>query len=99
MIGFKVFRSVPTTLDLNGPTLSFLQEPVGIVTVESSVSFTGIVTATPVGTGHLSYQWYEIGVGAIGSGSTANVGIATTLTLTGLVDPDDTGRQFYLETK
>ena len=99
MIGFKVFRSVPTTLDLNGPTLSFLQEPVGIVTVESSASFTGIVTATPVGTGHLSYQWYEIGVGAIGSGSTANVGIATTLTLTGLVDPDDTGRQFYLETK
>mgnify|MGYP001271965613 FL=1 len=99
MIGFKVFRSIPTTLDLNGPTLSFLQEPVGIVTVESSVSFTGIVTATPVGTGHLSYQWYEIGVGAIGSGSTANVGIATTLTLTGLVDPDDTGRQFYLETK
>ena len=99
MIGFKVFRSIPTTLDLNGPTLSFLQEPVGIVTVESSASFTGIVTATPVGTGHLSYQWYEIDVGAIGSGSTANVGIATTLTLTGLVDPDDTGRQFYLETK
>jgi hypothetical protein len=36
-------------------------------------------------------------VGAIGSASTAEVGIGTTLTLTGLVDPDDSGRQFYLE--
>jgi len=97
MIGFKVFRNTPTTIDLNGPTLSFLEQPVGITTIESSASFTGIVTSTPVGTGHLSYQWYEVGVGAVGSASTAEVGIGTTLTLTGLVDPDDSGRQFYLE--
>mgnify|MGYP001209700618 FL=1 len=97
MIGFQIFSSIPTSLDLNGPTLSFLEQPVGITTVESTASFTGIVTSTPVGTGHLSYQWYEIGVGAIGSASTAEVGIGTTLTLTGLVDPDDSGRQFYLE--
>ncbi len=97
MIGFKVFRHIPTTIDLNGPTLSFLEQPVGITTIESTVSFTGIVTSTPVGTGHLSYQWYEVGVGAVGSASTAEVGIGTTLTLTGLVDPDDTGRQFYLQ--
>ena len=97
MIGFKVFRNTPTTIDLNGPTLSFLEQPVGITTSESSASFTGIVTSTPVGTGHLSYQWYEVGVGAVGSASTAEVGIGTTLTLTGLVDPDDSGRQFYLE--
>ena len=97
MIGFKVFRNTPTTIDLNGPTLSFLEQPVGITTIESTASFTGIVTSTPVGTGHLSYQWYEVGVGAVGSASTAEVGIGTTLTLTGLVDPDDSGRQFYLE--
>ena len=97
MIGFKVFRNIPTTIDLNGPTLSFLEQPVGITTIESTASFTGIVTSTPVGTGHLSYQWYEVGVGAVGSASTAEVGIGTTLTLTGLVDPDDSGRQFYLE--
>jgi len=97
MIGFKVFRNTPTSIDLNGPILSFLEQPVGIATIESTASFTGIVTSTPVGTGHLSYQWYEVGVGAIGSASTAEVGIGTTLTLTGLVDPDDTGRQFYLE--
>ena len=97
MIGFQIFSSIPTSLDLNGPTLSFLEQPVGITTDGSTASFTGIVTSTPVGTGHLSYQWYEIGVGAIGSASTAEVGIGTTLTLTGLVDPDDSGRQFYLE--
>ena len=97
MIGFKVFRNTPTTIDLNGPILSFLEQPVGITTIESTASFTGIVTSTPVGTGHLSYQWYEVGVGAVGSVSTAEVGIGTTLTLTGLVDPDDSGRQFYLE--
>ena len=99
MIGFQIFSSIPTSIDLNGPTLSFLEQPVGITTVESTASFTGIVTSTPVGTGHLSYQWYEIGVGAIGSASTAEVGIGTTLTLTGLVDPDDSGRQFYLESR
>ena len=97
MIGFQIFSSIPTSLDLNGPTLSFLEQPVGITTSESTASFTGIVTSTPVGTGHLSYQWYEVGVGAVGSASTAEVGIGTTLTLTGLVDPDDSGRQFYLE--
>ena len=97
MIGFKVFRNTPTTIDLNGPILSFLEQPVGITTIESTASFTGIVTSTPVGTGHLSYQWYEVGVGAVGSASTAEVGIGTTLTVTGLVDPDDSGRQFYLE--
>ena len=99
MIGFQIFSSIPTSIDLNGPTLSFLEQPVGITTIESTASFTGIVTSTPVGTGHLSYQWYEIGVGAIGSASTAEVGIGTTLTLTGLVDPDDSGRQFYLESR
>ena len=97
MIGFQIFSSIPTSIDLNGPTLSFLEQPVGITTIESTASFTGIVTSTPVGTGHLSYQWYEVGVGAVGSASTAEVGIGTTLTLTGLVDPDDSGRQFYLQ--
>ena len=97
MIGFQIFSSIPTSLDLNGPTLSFSEQPVGITTIESTASFTGIVTSTPVGTGHLSYQWYEVGVGAVGSASTAEVGIGTTLTLTDLTYEDDSGRQFYLE--
>ena len=94
MIGFQI---IPTSLELNGPTLSFSEQPVGITTSESTASFTGIVTSTPVGTGHLSYQWYEVGVGAVGSASTAEVGIGTTLTLTDLTYEDDSGRQFYLE--
>ena len=93
MIGFQI---IPTSLELNGPTLSFLEQPVGISTIESTASFTGIVTST-AGTGHLSYQWYEVGVGAVGSASTAEVGIGTTLTLTDLTYEDDSGRQFYLE--
>ena len=97
MIGFQIFSSIPTSLDLNGPILSFLEQPVGITTIESTASFTGIVTSTPVGTGHLSYQWYEVGVGAVGSASTAEVGIGTTLNLTDLSYEDDSGRQFYLE--
>ena len=92
MIGFQI---IPTSLELNGPTLSFSEQPVGITTIESTATFTGLVTAT-AGTGHLSYQWYEVGVGAVGSASTAEVGIGTSLTLTGLT-PDDSGRQFYLE--
>ena len=93
MIGFQL---IPTSLELNGPTLSFLEQPVGISTIESTASFTGIVTST-AGTGHLSYQWYEVGVGVVGSASTAEVGIGTTLTLTDLSYQDDSGRQFYLE--
>ena len=93
MIGFQI---IPTSLELNGPTLSFLEQPVGISTIESTASFTGIVTST-AGTGHLSYQWYEVGVGVVGSASTAEVGIGTTLTLTDLTYEDDSGRQFYLE--
>ncbi len=97
MIGFKVYRSIPTSLDLNGPVLSWSQEPVGIITGTSTAQFIGSVTSTPEGTGHLSYQWYEVGVGAIGGGSTAAVGVGTTLTLSGLESPTDTGRQFYLQ--
>lgn len=59
-----------TTLDLNGPIIEILQNPVnvGIVTNGSNVTFSGIVTAvypsqTPPNpaqsTGTLLYQWYD----------------------------------------
>jgi len=105
MIGFKVFASTPTTIDLNGPILSFLQEPVGIRTDATVVSLTGIVTSTPVGTGHLSYQWYEIGVGKLvdgssisGAASTSAVGGTSTLSLSNL-ESNEGIRQFYLQTE
>ena len=60
-----------TTLDLNGPILSFVQQPVSVTTSNNSVSFVGIATAffpeqspanSPSNTGYISYQWYEVGV-------------------------------------
>ena len=60
------FDQRATTLDLNGPTLSWLSEPTGVTTCGLG-TFVGIATATfPVGlaasyatlTGSLSYQWW-----------------------------------------
>ena len=104
MIGFKIHRSIPTSIDLNGPYLSYSTQPVGITTDATTASFTAIVTSEPTGTGHLSYQWYEVGVGKLtdganitGSATTTAVGGASTLTVSNLSNPDDAGRQFYLE--
>ena len=54
MIGFKIHRSIPTSIDLNGPYLSYSTQPVGITTDATTASFTAIVTSEPTGTGHLS---------------------------------------------
>jgi hypothetical protein len=55
------------------------------------------------GTGYLSYQWYEVGVGALsddtyisGTASTGPVGTAATLTLSNLITPTDNQRKFYV---
>ena len=66
----SLFRSSPTSLDLNGPTLYFSSQPVGVATsTSSSASLTGIATvsfmtvgdvANPAtGTGTIDYQWYQ----------------------------------------
>ena len=96
MIGFKAYRSTPTTLDLDGPILSYTQQPTGITTNGSSVTLIGIATALPVGTGSISYQWYESGYGAVATSSTITGTATTTLTLTAL-NYNDSGREFYLE--
>ena len=96
MIGFKAYRSTPTTLDLNGPILSYTQQPVGLTTESSSINLVGIATALPVGTGSISYQWYEVGYGPIASGSSITGTATTTLTLNEL-NFNDSGREFYLE--
>ena len=104
MIGFKIHRSIPTSIDLNGPFLSYTTQPVGITTNATTATFTAVVTSEPTGTGHLSYQWYEVGVGKLsdganitGSATTAAVGGTSTLTLSNLDGPTDGGRQFFLE--
>ena len=112
-----LFNKVPTDLDLNGPILSITTEPTGVTgigttvgaTGGASVTITGVATAVvgssgTGGSGYLSYQWYEEGVGALSNGtyitgtaSTGAVGSTSTLTLSNLVTPTDNDRKFYLE--
>jgi hypothetical protein len=106
MIGLQVFRHIPTSLEINGPILSFSQQPTA-TTINSggSVTLVGIATAefpsqTPSNpaqnTGYISYQWYEVGVGALSNSATITGTATTALTLSGLTNPTDTGRQFFL---
>ena len=102
-----LFNKVPTDLDLNGPILSITTEPTGVTgigttvgaTGGASVSISGVATAVvgssgSGGSGYLSYQWYEEGVGALSNGtyitgtaSTGGFGSTTTLTLSNLITP------------
>jgi hypothetical protein len=98
--------SKQTTLDLNGPILSFTTQPVGILTsTNDNARFTGVATATfptqtpanpASNTGYISYQWHEVGVGALSNSSTISGATSTTLTISGLRSPNDNGRQFFL---
>ena len=107
-----VWNETNTTLDLNGPILSFSEQPTGATgigttvgaTGGASISFTGISTGVDPGTGYLSYQWYEEDVGKLsdstyvtGTASTGSVGTAATLTLSNLITPTDNQRKFYVE--
>ena len=42
-VALNIFRSIPTNLELNGPSLSFTQDP-----VSASESITGVVTFTGI---------------------------------------------------
>jgi hypothetical protein len=106
MIGLQVFRHIPTSLELNGPILSFSQQPVGVTTNSGgSVTLVGIATAqfpsqTPPNpaenSGNISYAWYEVGVGALSNSATVTGTATTAITLVSLSNPVDTGRQFFL---
>ena len=76
-------RNLPTDLELNGPFISFTEQPVGIgSTVTGSVTLSGIATVswattTPSSFGTISYQWYEDGIGPLSDSATVT-GSATT---------------------
>jgi hypothetical protein len=98
-----------TTLDLNGPNISFTQQPQSITINNSgSAQFVGIATATfPVqdppnpatGTGSLAYRWYESSFGALNDGANSTLGATisgsgtTTLSITGATK---TNLRFYV---
>ena len=91
-----------TTLDLNGPILSFTQNPVGVASTGVSIgstgggtaTFTGIATAS--GTGSIAYQWYESDVGPLSNSTNVTGTATTTLTITNLITPTDNNRRFFL---
>jgi len=107
------WNEVNSTLDLNGPILSYSEQPTGATGIGTtagatgggSVSFTGIATGVDPGTGYISYEWYEQDVGKLsdstyvtGTASTGPVGTAATLTISNLITPRDNQRKFYLVT-
>ena len=93
-----LFPNIQSTLDLNGPELSFITQPVGAATSVASgiATFVGIATATfPAGqsgrdgnTGTLSYQWYK-GSTPLVDGTNITGSGTTTLTLSGLTSPNN----------
>lgn len=95
-----------TTLDLNGPILSFTTNPVGVATTSTgSVTLTGIATATfpsqtpenpATATGSISYRWYEVGIGSLSDGTNVTGSATTSLTLSNLTSPTSNQRKFYL---
>ena len=99
-----LFSKIATELDLNGPTLSFTNNPVGVATTSgASVTLSGFATATFAGTatpdnaGTILYQWYELNVGAL-SDNTEFTGTGTTeLTISNLTTPTDNNRKFFLQ--
>ena len=86
----NIFNEIPTKLDLNGPIVSYTEQPTGGtgigtttgMTGGGTLTFTGIATAVvgnggTGGTGYLSYQWYEVNVGKL-SDTTYLTGTAST---------------------
>lgn len=102
-LAFHNFRTFQTSLDLNGPILSFSEDPsASNATLAGVATFIGIATASftnnenATNSGTISYQWYE-GSTALEDGANISGSGTTTLTLSNLVSPDDNGRSFYLQ--
>jgi hypothetical protein len=98
-----------TTLDLNGPNISFTQQPVSVTTSISVATFVGIATVTfpsqtpanpASSTGTLTYRWHAEGFGALTDGTFRGATIAgtatTTLTLSNLKSPETNNIRFFL---
>lgn len=100
-LSFHYLRSIQTDLDLNGPQLSFTTQPENQSKSSAGIAtFVGVATATfpnpAENTGSLSYQWYEVGVGAVSNGTNVTGAATTTLTISNLTSPTDNARQFFL---
>ena len=98
------FRRIPTDLDLNGPVLAYTTQPSDASgDKDASVTFTVAAEATfPNDTGAedggtITFQWFEVGVGALSNGGQFSGVTSATLTVSDLRTPQDQGRKFYCE--
>jgi hypothetical protein len=98
------FRRIPTDLDLNGPVLEYTTQPSDASgDKDDSVTFTVAAQALFPGDsgaedgGTITFQWYEVGVGALSNGGQLSGVTTATLTLSDLRTPQDQGRTFYCE--
>ena len=95
-----------TTLDLNGPILSFIKHPESVSVANAGiVTFVGIATATfpdqipanpASNTGYISYQWYDQN-GPISNGTNVTGSASTTLTISNIVSPTDNNRRINVK--
>ena len=99
----QVFRRIPTSLDLNGPILSFTTNPADTsVNVADDATFTGVAIASfpgvtdPENSGTITYRWYETNVGALSDGNGLTGTGTTILTVSDVESPTDNGRSFFL---
>ena len=99
----QVFRRIPSSLDLNGPVLSFTTQPVTTFGDSGgSVNLVGIATVSfpgnpsPENSGTITYQWYGPN-GALTEGSKYSGTKTTTLTVSNLQTPGDSGENYYVE--
>lgn len=106
------FGDRQTTLDLNGPVLSIVQQPSSVAICNAGVAtFVGLATATfptqtpannPTNTGILTQRWYVDGYGPLTDGSIVALGITvvgsatTTLTISGAISPTANGLGFFM---
>jgi len=104
-VAFHNFRTIQTSLDLNGPVLSFSEPPEAVTAglVSGIATFVGVATATFPGntdatnSGTISYQWYDSVTGALSDGDNVTGSATTTLTLSNLFGSTNNNREFYLE--
>ena len=106
------FSNRQTTLDLNGPVLSIVQQPTSVSICNAGVAtFVGLATATfptqtpannPTNTGILTQRWYVDGYGPLTDGSIVALGITvvgsatTTLTISGAISPTANGLGIFM---
>jgi len=106
------FSNRQTTLDLNGPFLSIVQQPTSVSICNAGVAtFVGLATATfptqtpannPTNTGILTQRWYVDGYGPLTDGSIVALGITvvgsatTTLTISGAINPTANGLGIFM---